>query len=148
MSVQEVKAGLEGVVVTDTKISLVDGEKGKLIYRGYSAKDLAIKNEFEEVCYLLWYGNLPNEIETEDLKSKMSKERELPLYVKEIIKNLPLEMDMMSVLRTCISALGTSEYSYKPTIRQGYKSLGRIGRDKRHQRPHHHGKVQTLCGTR
>ncbi len=123
---QEVKPGLEGVVVTDTFISLVDGEKGELIYRGYSAKDLAIKNEFEEVCYLLWYGNLPNKIEAENLKSQMSKERELPLYVKDIIKNLPLEMDMMSVLRTCISALGTSEYSYKPTIEQAIVITSKI----------------------
>ena len=51
--------GLEGVVVTSSDLSLVEGTIGRLSYRGYNIDDLAEKSSFEEVTYLLWYGELP-----------------------------------------------------------------------------------------
>ena len=53
------KAGLEGVVASDSGISRVDGQAGRLIYRGYEIKDLAENCTFEEVAHLLWCGELP-----------------------------------------------------------------------------------------
>lgn len=60
--------GLEGVVVTRTEISQIDGEKGKLVIRGYDVAELASRLSFEEVAYLLWYGNLPSAKKLSDFK--------------------------------------------------------------------------------
>ena len=54
------KPGLEGVAAAETKISLVDGERGRLIYRGHRAEDLARTRSPEEVAFLLWNGTLPD----------------------------------------------------------------------------------------
>ena len=52
--------GLKGVVLDETRIALIDGDEGKLVYRGYNIHDLAPHASFEEVCYLLLYGALPD----------------------------------------------------------------------------------------
>jgi citrate synthase len=77
--------GLRGVVVADTKISSVDGEKGELIYRGYDIGELARYSTFEETAYLLLNGTLPTKKELDLFKEALNLHWNLP---KEIIKNL------------------------------------------------------------
>ncbi|TKC15744.1 citrate synthase/methylcitrate synthase [Robertmurraya kyonggiensis] len=114
--------GLKGVVATETRISHIDGEKGQLIYRGYDAKVLAGKCTFEEVAYLLWYGHLPDKDELLWLNEELRKNRFLSEEMKTIITLLPRSMDVMSVLRTAISAeSGYGEYHFPPTISQAIK---------------------------
>lgn len=115
------KAGLEGVVAAKTALSLVDGEMGLLVYRGHFAKELALEYTFEEIAYLLWYGALPNEKELEEIRTLFINNRVPAENVKEIIRSLPSDMDMMGVLRTVLSAVGTSEYQWPPTIEQTIK---------------------------
>src|SRR5215470_19914737 len=57
--VQPFKAGLEDVIVSTSEICFIDGQKGRLLYRGYDVDDLVAQSTFEEVTYLLWYGKLP-----------------------------------------------------------------------------------------
>ncbi|TLS36086.1 citrate synthase/methylcitrate synthase [Pseudalkalibacillus caeni] len=111
-------AGLEGVVAAISEISLVDGNKGHLVYRGHWAKDLAISYSFEEVAYLLWYGSLPNKTELHEFGEILKANRRLPDYIKTIIDNLPEKMELMSVLRTVVSAMGTEEYQWPSTTEQ------------------------------
>ena len=59
----EIKRGLQGVYIDRSKSSFIDGTAGKLLYRGYSIHDLAEKSSFEEIAYLLLYGELPNKQE-------------------------------------------------------------------------------------
>jgi citrate synthase len=113
-----VAIGLEGIVVAETDLSLVDGINGHLVYRGYWARDLAINHTFEEVAHLLWYGHLPNEQELADLKAKLKAQRSLPSHVKTIIDAIPADVDMMSVLRTGVSALAEAGHSWPPTLDQ------------------------------
>jgi citrate synthase len=113
--------GLKGIVAAETSISHIDGDEGRLVYRGYEIKDLTNQHSFEEVAYLLWYGKLPNEAELDELKTALRNNRVLDSYIKDILDQLPLNMDMMSVLRTVISSLGTTDYSWKPTISQAIK---------------------------
>ena len=54
--------GLVGVYVDDSKITKIDGENGKLIYRGYTLEELVENSTFEEVAFLLIYGHLPIKI--------------------------------------------------------------------------------------
>ncbi|MNI08883.1 Citrate synthase 1 [compost metagenome] len=107
--------GLEGIVAAETELSLVDGEKGHLVYRGYWAKDLALTKSFEEVAYLLWYGVLPNEEELTLLSTRWKAAQNLPVYIQELMDKLPPEMDMMSVIRTSISAMGNQPDHWPPT---------------------------------
>lgn len=101
----EVKSGLEGIVVADSKICLVDGKRGRLYYRGYKIEDLA-KGSFEETAYLLVYGKLPNKKELDSFSKRLAKERNLPEYVIGIIRSLPRKTNSMEALRTAVSALG------------------------------------------
>lgn len=113
--------GLKGIIAAETSISHIDGDQGRLVYRGYEAKDLANKYSFEEVAYLLWYGRLPNETELKWLKEELRKNRDLDAYLMEMLDRLPENMDMMSVLRTILSAAGTHDYNWKPSIEQAIK---------------------------
>ncbi|MFF0829641.1 citrate/2-methylcitrate synthase [Brevibacillus sp. NPDC003359] len=108
--------GLDGIAVAETDLSLVDGINGLLVYRGHWARDLAIHHTFEEVAHLLWFGHLPSEQELTGLKDKLKANRELPEHVKGILKLIPADVDMMSVLRTGVSALGSSSHGFPPTI--------------------------------
>ncbi|WP_035299263.1 citrate synthase/methylcitrate synthase [Brevibacillus thermoruber] len=110
--------GLEGIAVAETDLSLVDGLNGLLVYRGHWARDLAINHTFEEVAHLLWYGHLPNEQELAELKGKLKANRELPAHVKNILDLIPADVDMMSVLRTGVSILGSADYGWPPTLDQ------------------------------
>ncbi|MFD0692833.1 citrate synthase [Paenibacillus sp. GCM10027628] len=101
--------GLEGVVAAETELSLVDGEKGLLIYRGHLAKELALHTTFEEAAYLLWNGKLPAEDELLHFRKQWKAERALPAALKSILDLLPAECDMMSVLRTAVSAIGAGD---------------------------------------
>ena len=98
--------GLEGVVVADTRISYVDGEKGELTYRGYNIKDLAANCTFEEAAYLIWYGKLPTEPELEELSRTLAAHRFTPHEAGEILRRFPRSAPPMSVLRTGVSLLG------------------------------------------
>src|SRR5260370_19756856 len=69
--------GLEGIVASQTAISMVDGANGRLVYRGYVIADLADEMSFEEVAYLLWYGNLPKRAELHGLTNELSASRTL-----------------------------------------------------------------------
>ncbi|MDP3983893.1 MAG: citrate synthase/methylcitrate synthase [Acidimicrobiia bacterium] len=74
----EFKPGLEGVVAAQTKLSSVDGQKGELIIGGFPLEELAANATFEEVCCLLWYGELPDRTALDSFRSSMAAYRELP----------------------------------------------------------------------
>ena len=98
--------GLAGVVAADTSLSRVDGEKGELIYRGYSIAELGQKAGFEEVVYLLWNGDLPNRNQLETFKMALGAKRELPADIVQTMRTIHHGAHPMAVLRTITSALG------------------------------------------
>ncbi len=99
-------SGLEGVVVAQTRLSAIDGEKGELIYGGYDIDDLARNATFEEVAFLLWNGRLPNKQELQELNDQLVAQRELPEAVLAMMRGFPSDSDAMGALRTAVSALG------------------------------------------
>src|ERR671913_2527316 len=99
------KGGLEDVVATSSRICFLDGDRGVLAYCGHDIHDLARHATFEETCYLLWHGRLPNRAELGDLQSQLAAERPLPEAILRLMKQLPAN-DGMDVLRTLVSALG------------------------------------------
>ena len=90
------KAGLEGVVAATTAISYVDGQAGRLIYRGYDIHDLAHATTFEEIAYLLWFGSLPTRSELGALQARLVEGRSLPAGVLAVLRAMPPETAPMS----------------------------------------------------
>ena len=102
------KAGLEDVVAGESAICYLDGDRGVLAYQGYDIHDLANAERgasFEEVCYLLWHGRLPNRAELGDLQTQLAAARVLPEPILRAMRSLP-KVDGMDALRTLTSMLG------------------------------------------
>jgi citrate synthase len=118
------KGGLEDVVAASSSICYLDGERGVLAYYGYDIHDL-VRASFEEVCYLLWHGRLPNRAELGDLQSQFATARPLSESTLRLMKQLPAS-DGMDTLRTLTSALGqydpeandnSSQANYRKAVR-------------------------------
>ncbi len=103
------KAGLEGIVAADSAISNVDGQAGRLIYRGYDIHDLAEHCTFEEAAYLVWHGSLPTLAQLNRLKRTLAAHRPLSEQMAHVLSELPASAPPMSVLRTCVSVIGLSD---------------------------------------
>lgn len=99
------KAGLEGVVAAQSRISDVNGVEGRLIYYGYDIHDLAAHATFEEIVFLLWNGRLPARDELDEIKEQLNSEAGLPAEIKQLIKYIPAAANPMDMLRTVVSAL-------------------------------------------
>jgi 2-methylcitrate synthase len=128
MAVDEAKpkAGLEDVVAATSSICYLDGIRGVLAYYGYDIHDLAKGATFEETCYLLWHGRLPNRAELGDLQSQLAAARPVGEPILRLMKQLPSSDpstgsgspravsrgDGMDMLRTLTSALG----QYDPEV--------------------------------
>lgn len=97
--------GLEGVVAAESTICKVDGENGRLYYLGYSIRDLVEHCTFEEVTFLLLYGQLPNEEQLEDFSSAMRSKRKLEDPVKKMITDFPRDSHPMEMLQTVVPYL-------------------------------------------
>ncbi len=100
-----VDRGLEGVVVGSTVLSNVEGQIGRLTYRGYDIDDLAPNVCFEEVVHLLLFGHLPTATELEHLKRELASRRSLPEPLIGSMQNVPKTAWPMDVLRTIVSGL-------------------------------------------
>ena len=90
--------GLEGIVATTSSICYIDGDQGVLAYRGIDIHELADNSNFEETCYLLWYGKLPTKRQLDSFKSKFVANRQIP---KEVLA-------MMMAMLMSISAAAKS----------------------------------------
>mgnify|MGYP001284651354 FL=1 len=102
-------AGLRGQVAGQTALSTVGKEGKGLTYRGYAIEELSEKASFEEVAYMLLYGNLPNQSQLSEYKEKLKKYRELPSELKKVLELIPASAHPMDVLRTGCSFLGNIE---------------------------------------
>lgn len=111
-------AGLRGVVAASSSISDVNGEKGELIYEGYSIHDLAAHSTFEEVVFLLWHKRLPKRAELDELKQSLARHYELPAEIVELMRRFPADADPIDVLRTTVSALEFYDKSARDRSRE------------------------------
>jgi citrate synthase len=102
-----IKAGLEDAVVSTSEICFIDGQKGRLLYRGFDVDDLAARSNFEEVTFLLWHGHLPSRKELDAHAKALSAtaNRRLPPKVVNMLRLFPKSTTPMEILRTGVSAL-------------------------------------------
>ena len=107
---EEIKKGLEGVVVAESELSYIDGDVGKLVYRGYAIEDLTEYATYEEVLYLLWHGSLPTAEELEEFSATMAEERAVDDYVLDALAELAAADEApMAALRSAVSMLSASD---------------------------------------
>ena len=116
--------GLRGIEVADTKISNIDGEKGKLIYRGYDILDLTKNSTFEETAYLLLYDSLPTKQQLDEFNTKLAEARYIPKQMQKNMGNWRKDADPMDMIQAFVAALAgyydeefsTKEASYDRAI--------------------------------
>ncbi|WP_432211209.1 citrate/2-methylcitrate synthase, partial [Acinetobacter variabilis] len=102
-------AGLRGQVAGKTALSTVGKSGAGLTYRGYDVQDLAENCQFEEVAYLIFFGELPTSEQLAAYKAKLKSLRVLPQALKEILERIPADSHPMDVMRTGVSMLGNLE---------------------------------------
>lgn len=95
--------GLKGIVAADTTICDVDGELGKLIYRGYDIHELAGQSTFEETAYLLFKGDLPSAAQLAEFNKMLVHHREIEPQVLDFLRSLPRSTPPMTALRSAVS---------------------------------------------
>ncbi len=103
---EELKKGLDGVLVAESALSDIDGDEGRLVYRGYDIEDLARGATYEEVLYLLWHGRLPDREELDAFGDAMAGERTIDEEVMRTVRALAeADANPMAALRTAVSML-------------------------------------------
>jgi len=123
--------GLQDVVAATSSVCFIDGDKGVLSYRGIDIHDLAEKSSFEEVCYLLWFGQLPRRAELSRLTEDLAKSREVPTEVFALMKSFPKDANPMDVMRTAVSALAFYDPDRlashaEANLRMAYRLTGQV----------------------
>lgn len=106
---QEVHRGLEGVIVAETKIGFVDGQNGRLVYRGYDIETLVNNSTYEETSYLLINGNLPDRAKLSGYLAELKTRRKVPGKVLDFIDDYAGTSHPMSDLRSALSVLGSMD---------------------------------------
>ena len=97
--------GLRNIEVADTKICSIDGNNGKLIYRGYDILDLVNHSTFEETSYLLLLGELPRNGQLSDFSRRLREARALPPELLARMKNRRHTARPMDVLQSSVCEL-------------------------------------------
>src|ERR1700730_1527067 len=115
--------GLEGVLAARTVISMVDGQNGRLVFRGYVIADLAEDMSYEEVAYLLWHGELPTRTQLAEISDRLRSKRNLNPAAHAALKSLAADTHPMDVLRTVVSAQGATSRLVKPDIDQAIENV-------------------------
>ena len=120
--------GLEGVIAGETAISTV--ETG-LTYRGYAIEDLAEHSTYEEVAYLILYGELPTAQQQAAFRQRLGEAAEVPGEVIETLRSIPEAVPSMDVLRSAVSLLAhfdpeTAEGSHDANVRKAERLLAQI----------------------
>ncbi len=103
----QISRGLENVYIKTTSLTYIDGENGILRYGGYDIDDLVDHTTFEEVVYLMLYGDLPNKIQLQRIRVLLNEGYEIPQQVIDMIYGLPRDSDAVGMMETAFSALSS-----------------------------------------
>lgn len=130
---KQVHEGLASVVVAESDIARIDGETGSLSYRGYDIGDLARYSTFEEVVYLLWYGELPTQEELDTFSAQLAAHRDIDDTTWRVLSMLPRDVETMDALRTAVSTLactdadnGSGEVSREANLSKAIKLVAKF----------------------
>ena len=122
--------GLEGVIAGETSICWVDPNAG-LLYRGYDIHELASRANFEEVVWLLLYGELPTPEQLAVISRRLAAERALPVQVETTLRQFPQGTHPMDILRTGVSMLAAfdpelNDHSHEANLRKASRLIPKV----------------------
>jgi len=100
---QRYQRGLEGLVAGDTAISDIDGEQGRLYYRGYAVGELAAERTFEEVSHLVLFGELPDARRLREWSDELGRWRQPPRAAFDALRALPVHAHPLAQHRTMMA---------------------------------------------
>jgi citrate synthase len=125
------KDGLEDVIAARSAICRVDGEAGRLYYRGYEIADLVSAASFEDTTHLLWFGELPSAGERAAFAARLEEARPLPAAVLDLLRRLPRVCHPLDALRTAVSLAAASdpdvsEDAPDANLRKAYRLMGLV----------------------
>jgi len=107
---ENIARGLEGIVVTETRLSHVDGERGELWIGGFPVEELAPQATFEEVLFLLWHGRLPDGAERAGLHRELATQRALPPATAAVVRDAArASCPLMDALRMGVASLSLDD---------------------------------------
>jgi citrate synthase len=120
--------GLEGIIAGETSISTVTGG---LRYRGYAIEELARKGTFEEVAFLLLYGELPSAEQLDEFRKRLKTAAQVPRAIIDTLRHLPVKSEPMDVLRSATSLLGhwdpdAADNSHEANLRKAERLLAQL----------------------
>ncbi|MCR9096417.1 MAG: citrate synthase [bacterium] len=95
--------GLENVVACSSAISTIDGTT--LLYRGHTIEELATSATFEEVVYLLWFGDLPTSPQLSGFRAQLQANVKLPEEARRWLSVMPSNVHPMDYLATVVATL-------------------------------------------
>jgi len=125
------KDGLEDIIAARSAICRVDGEAGRLYYRGYEIADLVGAASFEDTTRLLWFDELPSAGERAEFGARLVETRPLPVPVLDLLRRLPRECHPLDALRTAVSLAAASDpdvHSDEPAanLRKAYRLMNLV----------------------
>ncbi len=125
------KDGLEDVIAARSAICRVDGEAGRLYYRGYEIADLVAAASFEDATHLLWFGELPSAAERAAVAARLAEARPLPSPVLDLLRRLPRDCHPLDALRTAVSLAAASDPDVRSNepdanLRKAYRLMGLV----------------------
>ena len=123
--------GLEGIIAGKSAISRIDADRNQLIIRGYDLVDLAEECAYEEVAYLLLYGELPSASQLQQFEEEIRAQRSVPEEVMDMLAQAPASVHPMALLRTGVSALAfddaeAAENAHDANVRKAIRLIARI----------------------
>jgi citrate synthase len=128
LDVPRIDRGLDDIYVKETSICFVDGEQGRLLYRGYDIRDLAERSTFEETAFLLLHGHLPNRTDLESIRADLAAARSLPAPLLQDLRRMPRDSPPMDVLRTMVSLMSAfdpeRDASPEANVRRSVRLVG------------------------
>jgi 2-methylcitrate synthase len=125
------KDGLEDVIAARSAICRVDGEAGRLYYRGYEIADLVSAASFEDTTHLLWFGELPSAAERAAFATRLAEVRPLPPAVLDLLRRLPRACHPLDALRTAVSLAAASDPDVRSdepdaNLQKAYRLMGLV----------------------
>jgi citrate synthase len=128
----EIARGLRDVVLTETHLSMIDGNEGKLVIAGFPLEELALKATHEEVMYLLWYDHLPNKRELDAFRQTLIENRELPETTLTVLRAAAKrKLQPMDALRMGVDTLSlvdteSDNHSREASLQRAPRLLARF----------------------
>ncbi|MCC7086158.1 MAG: citrate synthase [Pirellulales bacterium] len=122
------RPGLEGIVAGETAVSTISGG---LLYRGYAVEELAQHASFEEVAYLILFGELPQADQLTSFRDRLRQNASVPEQVIQTLRRIPPQAGMMDVMRTGCSLLAhwdpdQADNSHDANLRKAERLLARL----------------------